>query len=479
MTAESLIAEPGFDVEKCLKDKKNFFCLHKLFWPHGIPEGGYPDFVDRKKATGPEFKSLHIDYGEEGGSRLKTPDKNELPEHDKPGCEDPLNNINNPESLSAGEAANAEAIGRALGMSDKCIQTARDHLEVALRDKKAFSFLNLLGTAYDQSTTDHVMTSEGCGEFYSALQDTFSSMARLRCQFTNIKEKSTSTAVNRSTVRISVMGASAASGDAITEIIKGYQNEINVFMTDVMPDHEEQWKWYRKDPESYAGLMRYFDARLKGLQENLKYYTDQHPFEGNVEGSQIQINSKQWTNVTIMNEIRPEENANIKTEIETLATQSSIVKVQEEIGLGSLPPNARSFIEANAKQFSEEQAIQNMSILNQNKMTVTNDGEILLQIYGSMLGSTLIINNESEIDVKLQSTLASAVTLSEQVTNRIVSDLKAERTLMYKSEGITDVWGKIIAGATSRYNVSTISDTVYWIAIAVVVAVFAFFIMKT
>jgi glutamine synthetase type III len=116
-----------------------------------------------------------------------------------------------------------------------------------------------------------------------------------------------------------------------------------------------------------------------------------------------------------------------------------------------------------------------MSIINQNKMKVDNKGGIIIEVYGSMLGSTIIISTESEIDVKVQTSIASAISLAEQVTSRVVSGLKVERHLIYKGEGVTDVWGKIISGATERFGITAITDTVYWIAIAIVIAVFAYF----
>jgi hypothetical protein len=281
--------------------------------------------------------------------------------------------------------------------------------------------------------------------------------------------------VNSSNITIRVRGATPETARLIVKIQQDYQKQISDYRREERPSLSEQATLYRESPELYNAIMASYEQGLLDLQRALEHYTDEHPIEGNMIGSTISISQKLRSEVVIMDDISPEENADIKTEIETLASESAIQKIQEEIGLGALPPNARAFVEQNSKQISEEQVDQTMSIINQNKMKVDNKGGIIIEVYGSMLGSTIILSTESEIDVKVQTSIASAISLAEQVTSRVVSGLKVERHLIYKGEGVTDVWGKIISGATERFGITAITDTVYWIAIAIVIAVFAYF----
>jgi hypothetical protein len=466
-------AEPDFDIVKCLSENGEF-CMHKLFWPNGPPPGGYPDFVARPQQTGPGFQSLHIDYGDLPGSKLAAPDPSKLPEASAPGCINVLNRTDLTK-LTAGEVANAEAIGKALGMSEKCVQATKEYFQQDISDPNAWSFASFLGVPHDRSRTDSFMNSEGCGDFFSSLQNVYSSMARMRCQFTNIKNESEIRSVNSSNITVRVRGATPETARLIVKIQEDYQKQISDYRREERPSLSEQAALYRESPELYNAIMASYEQGLLDLQRALEHYTDEHPIEGNMIGSTISISQKMRSEVVIMDDISPEENADIKTEIETLASESAIQKIQEEIGLGALPPNARAFVEQNSKQISEEQIDQTMSIINQNKMKVDNKGGIIIEVYGSMLGSTIILSTESEIDVKVQTSIASAISLAEQVTSRVVSGLKVERHLIYKGEGVTDVWGKIISGATERFGITAITDTVYWIAIAIVIAVFAYF----
>jgi hypothetical protein len=474
------VAPPNFDIYSCLLEKteEDTFCLHKLFWPDGEPEDGYPDFKEREPRGNADFKGPVIDYGDKTGTKLKPSDI--LPEDDT-GFDCPELQKTEPDKLLAGEAANVKEIAKTLGLEEKCIQAASQHLDIDLNDQTWLT--TLLGKSKDRSTMDTYMDSKGCGDFFTSLQNTFSAMTRLRCQWNKIKNQSTTRSVITTNININIDEPSDRAKELINQITLSYQDQINEYRKTKLSNEERIAmldKYGKKKSKEYIQVIdeAYYIGE-RSLQAAMRFWQEENPLRAIMKDSKIQIKTKTGTTITIMNDIEADTDSSIIEDISRIASEAAIQNIQKEIGIGSLPDNCREFIQQTTDDLVEEQAEQIVEVINGNSVEVVDRTEIIINIYGSMLGSSIIIATDAEVDVKIYTCIASAIKLSEQVTSHIVAGVKVERTYIYKSEGITDLWAKIIDGATERHIVDDISDTVFWIAVVVIIAIFAYFYLNS
>ena len=439
-----------------------YFLTDMFFGPH-------TDIADRRQdrirpvvvSSGENLRTTDLNYG---GSSTSYPAVS-AGTNGENGCNAPSNV--NTENILKGAAENVEAIGKSLGLSQPCIQTAKTHLGTATPVNN--SWLNALTGGVDKTSLDTAMENAGCGQFSTSLTNVFNQMSSLKCQFTNMTVQTDAQTLSNASVTVKIIQPSAENITYIRAIARDYDEQIQY--------HE----LHRPQPSEYAGFSLelvnvFLSSWERGKTELIRskeHFLSENPVIATLQGSTINAESVATSKITTMTEMNASQQTSIIRDIKNTATETAVQKIQSSVGLGALGDNAREYVQQQVSNVTETRENQIVNMLNQNKLRAVNTSSVEVQITGRVSGSTINAMAKSDVDVKVQTALKSAIAIGEQVASQIVTALGIEHSLINRSDGIDNVAQGILNAQSERAKLRKEESESWWGGFFTIFAVIA------
>ncbi len=414
--------------------------------------------------NGDQIQLKAIDYGEDSSTNTNMAEPAQLPE-DR-GCSNPPNPSSS-QSILNGAAANAENIAKTLGLSQPCIQAAKAKLSVSAGSQ---TWLDTLLGGRDKTNVDQQMLSSGCGSFSTSLNNVFNEMASLRCQYTNISSSTNSATYNNVQVSVSINSPSADSVAAITEVAHDFDNQIRYYnelrpspsdfpsnaSLEVINAFTSSWE---------RGRNQLVNAKAQFLADN--------PLTVSLTDSSITARSIASVKYEEITDLDAATAQNVLTSVENIATETAVQKLQQALGVHALPPNTREYIQNQVSNVTTTRETQIVSLINDNNLVVDQNSAIKIEIFGRVSNSTIDAMASSSIDVKVLTTIKSAVSIGETVASHIVTGLQIEQSHSTQSDGIDGLWADALDASTERARFRKDENQTFWTGMWIVVAIIA------
>jgi hypothetical protein len=447
-------------------DSDNPYFLSDMFLRNATPFPGRTSRAIQPVGvrSGDQIQLKAIDYGEDPATNTNMAAATILPE-DR-GCSNPPNPSSS-QSILNGAAANAENIAKTLGLSQPCVQAAKAKLTVSAGSQ---SWLDTLMGNRDKTNIDNQMMSSGCGSFSTSLNNVFNEMASLRCQYTSMTSNTASAIYNNVQVSVSINSPSAESVAAITEVAHDFDNQIRYYnelrpspsdfpsnaSLEVINAFTSSWE---------RGRNQLVNAKAQFLADN--------PLTVSLTNSTITARSIASVKYEEITDLDATTAQNVMTSIENVATETAVQKIQQALGVHALPPNSREYIQNQVSNVTTTRETQIVNLINQNNLVIDQNSAIKIDIFGRVSNSTIDAMATGSVDVKVLTTLKSAVSIGETVASHIVTGLQIEQSHDTQSDGIDGLWADALDASTERARFRKDENETFWTGMWIVGAIIA------
>jgi len=397
-----------------------------------------------------EIPNLMLDYGQLGAeSSQKLKAMTSGPEQDV-GCSfDPPS----AGKVLAGAGVNSARIAEALGLDSECVISATTNLG---NEVPKNWWESLVGT--NAAQIDGNMNSTNCGDFSTSLNTIFNEMSSLKCQMSKTVSDVAITFNSSSRIKIMFVAPDPRTRDGIQSVTDSLTRQVEFYM--------------RTQPNvrDYFGLpIEYFNAALSAwrsgfneLTRTLDSWLKDNPISITIRNTTINAKIANLTTLFVSTDMDTDTEAAVIMSVENIATETAIQKIQEALGLNSMPPNARTYIESQVANQTTSRQDQILSQINQNSITVNADDEIYLEIQGSVSNSVINASIENQYDIKVHTAMKSSMSIGETVASNIVAGIKIEQDLITESKGLEDPWKDVLDTGTERLAIRKKASSDFW-----------------
>jgi hypothetical protein len=364
----------------------------------------------------------------------------------------------NAQMTTAQISDNWEKLAKTLGLNEQCTQTARETL-VNLTPTSSGFWNNISGgSSVDKTYLDNQMQAKGCGSFSTNLNSVYNQMSSLKCQYTKMIATNSTDVKNNANVTVRIIQPSAEAAAEIKEILRDYD------------DHIRSYDLTRPTPAEFIGMSLemvnvFLSTHERGRAELIRSknaFQTENPIIASISNSTINAVSKATTTTSTIAEFDSTSSASVKTSIKNAATATAISHIEQSLGLGALPPNARNFVQSQVNDITEQRTNQILSQITQNTVRDRSGVGTVIEITGRVSGSTIIAMAESTVDAKVHSSMKSAISIGEEIASNIVTALDSEHLLITQSDGVGDAIQGVLNAASERARYRKEENQSFW-----------------
>jgi hypothetical protein len=363
----------------------------------------------------------------------------------------------NAQMTTAQISDNWEKLAKTLGLNEQCTQTAREVLYNATPTNNGW-LAALAGNTIDKTYLDNQMSAKGCGSFSTNLNSVYNQMSSLKCQYTKMIATNSTDVKNGANVTVRIVQPSAEAAAEIREILRDYD------------DHIRSYDLNRPTPAEFIGMSLemvnvFLSTHERGRAELIRSknaFQTENPIIASISNSTINAFSKATTTISTIAEFNSTTSASVKTAIKNAATATAVSHIEQSLGLGALPPNARNFVQSQVNDITEQRTNQILSQITQNTVRDRSGAGTVIEITGRVSGSTIIAMADSTVDAKVHSSMKSAISIGEEIASNIVTALDSEHSLLTQSDGVGDSIQAVLNAASERAKYRKEENQSFW-----------------
>jgi hypothetical protein len=278
------------------------------------------------------------------------------------------------------------------------------------------------------------------------------------------------TIYNNVQVSVSINSPSAESVAAITEVALDFDNQIRYY-NELRPSPSDFPSNARLEVIN-AFTSAWERGRNQLVNAKAQFLAD-NPLTVSLTNSTITARSIASVKYEEITDLDATTTQNVMTSIENVATETAVQKIQQALGVHALPPNSREYIQNQVSNVTTTRETQIVNLINQNNLVIDQNSTIKIDISGRVSNSTIDAMATGSVDVKVLTTLKSAVSIGETVASHIVTGLQIEQSHSTQSDGIDDLWADALDASTERARFRKDENQTFWTGMWIVAAIIA------
>ena len=343
-------------------------------------------------------------------------------------------------------------IAEKMGMNQKCIQKANNISHDMNTSTQAVVVSPFGGGGANVNTNesylDTSMQSEGCGAMSMTAKTIQEEERQMTCNMEKNLSNQSTTVNKGATVKLKVHTPPPEVIEAIQAVLQDFtakdaalqEKLINLMSSGGLAAPQGA------TPETVAALakvqgliLQSINNSIKANERNKQLYMENNPMSGLIKDSDVNQTINNTIDLRQTQAVEQSTKAAMNNSTSRLAKATAIDTVQTRKGAMALSENEKETIIENVNKKMETENVNINETISNNKMDVQSADNIELIVYGSIQGTTINQNSQSETALVVDQVIKKAMEIGVTVANEFITDdtmVKEEETLI---QGMNDI----------------------------------------
>ena len=334
-------------------------------------------------------------------------------------------------------------IAKKAGMSETCQRTAQTKSKQFMNETKASGMVITpfggggFAVSNNQASLDldNAMAEAGCGAFAVTAATIIASTSNITCNFNSTTSGNETVANSSNTITFTTVSASQEVAKEIKEIIRDMGTDINTFATLIGTTRQGATE---SDAVFELRLLK-LETAVLSLIDSKTQFQKINPIRANVTNSNLNFRIDSSMKVRSEQQMTGEIAAALTIEAANIAAAIANNKISQETGVNALTNNTKTMIQNKVNNEIVNQAKNINHILNNNKAIANSDGNIYIEIAGSVEGLNLDVGIKSQMDIATQQLVKTATNIGNMISSKIIAEIYSANDQTSRSAGLDDL----------------------------------------